>query len=348
MFATLLGALPRPIVGPDGAPNDPRAADDLDPEIVDDLVVAAVRAQGAAGLEPVTDGRLRDPNSDRLVDLIAAGSADVAAASIVDAWRFVAATTDRAVKQALPGPYSLGRRLAAGPSGRGAPRRATAEALALGSAEVLAPIVQALANAGCPLVEIEETDGHLIGDDEGERRLFREAHRRLTDVTRSGGAGQGGEIHLSLSIVGGSAAGAGVETILDAPYASLAVDLIAGPDNWNLVTRTPSTVGVIAGVLSAGTDDESREVMLWGAHYAASSRGRGIDRVGLGSAGPYANLAWEVAVRKMRRLGEAARIASMPRGEELARSLDPRAVSSRRAALGHDAPRPPGPRRRPG
>ena len=41
----------------------------------------------------------------------------------------------------------------------------------------------------------------------------------------------------------------------------------------------------------------------------------------------------------MDRLGEAARLAAMPPGEELARSLDPRAVSSRRAALGHQ-PRP--------
>ena len=44
MFATLLGALPRP----------PLAAD----ASIDELVEAAVRAQEAAGLEPVTDGGL--------------------------------------------------------------------------------------------------------------------------------------------------------------------------------------------------------------------------------------------------------------------------------------------------
>jgi hypothetical protein len=38
----------------------------------------------------------------------------------------------------------------------------------------------------------------------------------------------------------------------------------------------------------------------------------------------------------MRLLGEVAGLATMPPSEELARSLDPKAVSSRRAALGHD------------
>jgi hypothetical protein len=211
-------------------------------------------------------------------------------------------------------------------------------------AEALAVIVTALAAAGCPLVEIEEAEAHLIGGAGRERRLFREAHRRLTD-----GAGRGSGTHLSLSIVGGSAAGAGVETILDAPYASLAVDLIAGPDNWHLVRQAPSGRGVIAGVL-AGREavDEPREIMLWAAHYAASAGGRGPVRVGLGSAGSYAKLTWVAAVRKMRRLGEAARLAEMPPSLELARQLDPRAVSIRTAALGHDAPPPPRRRTRKG
>ena len=45
MFATLLGALPRPTIETDDTER---------------LVEAAVRAQEAAGLEPITDGRLRD------------------------------------------------------------------------------------------------------------------------------------------------------------------------------------------------------------------------------------------------------------------------------------------------
>lgn len=334
MFATLLGALPRPTVDADGEPIVPAPSDD--PDGIDGLIAAAIGAQEDAGLEPITDGRLRDPGFQHLADALTAtvlgetSSEAEAAGGLVDAWRAAAGMTGRAVKQALPGPYTLGRRV--DPTDR--------ERLTSAFAEALAQEVVALAAAGCPLVEIEESEAHRIGGDDDERRLFRDAHRRLTQ-----GTGRVGEIHLSLSIVGGSAADAGIETILDAPYASLAVDLLAGPENWNLVTRTPGDRGVIVGVQGSRDEDEPREVMLWAAHYAASTGGRGAVRVGLGSAGSYANLTWESAVRKMKRLGEAARLASMPPSEELARSLDPRAVSSRRAALGHDAAKPP-PRRR--
>jgi methionine synthase II (cobalamin-independent) len=341
VFATLLGGLPRPPVDTGSQQTDPPT------DAIDADVTTAIRAQEDAGLEPITDGRLRDPDFERLARALGshAGLTDgpltgepqagepptvepQASASIVEGWRAAAALTDRAVKQALPGPYTLARRLETTPGERDKRTQAMAEALA--------ELVTALAAAGCPLVEIEEAEAHLIGDDERERRLFREAHRRLTE-----GAARGSETHLSLSIVGGSAVDAGVETILDAPYASLAVDLIAGPDNWHLVTRAPGGRGVIAGV-QAGREsvDEPREVMLWAAHYAASSGRRGPVRVGLGSAGSYANLTWAAAVRKMGLLGEAARLAALPPSEELARSLDPRSVSSRRAALGHGVPKP--------
>ena len=193
--------------------------------------------------------------------------------TVIEGWRFAAALTDRAVKQALPGPYTLGWRTGAAEDNR------RGRTLAFG--EVLGGIAGALTAAGCPLVEIEELDANLIGSDqEDEQALFREAHRRIA-------AGAGGT-HLSLSIVGGSPAQAGAATLLDAPYASLAVDLIAGPDNWHLVQQAPPERGVIVGALSADEDlDEPKEVLLWAAHYAAT-RGRGIDRVGIGSAGSYA------------------------------------------------------------
>jgi len=315
VFATLLGGLPRPPraddVGPDG------------PASIDALVEIVVRAQEDAGLEPITDGRLRGGEADP-----------------VAAWRFAAALTDRAVKQTLPGPFTLGLRRgdAHDRSADSRPRRRESagrawrehERTTMDIADGLRRQIDALVAAGCPLIEIEEADADLIGDAEGERQLFRDAHQRLTQgVTGT---------HLSLSIVGGSAAGAGVDTILAAPYASLAVDLIAGPDNWNLVTRTPGDRGVIVGVLSAAESiDEPREIQLWASRYAASTGGRGLARVGLGSAGGYANLTWPVALRKLQHLGDAARIASLPPGEELARAVDPRSISARQAALGRDA-----------
>ena len=311
VFATLLGALPTPIVEAEAPSEDP--------------FVAVIRAQEAAGLEPITDGRLRDPRFDRLVEqLLRPDRPDAAVAAVLEGWRALAGETDRATKQALPGPFSVGL-------GAGGTKRER-EARTFGAAEALAAVVEALEDAGCPLVEIEE-DGVGRLEDGAERRLFREAHRRLTET------GHGSEIHRSLSIVGGSVPRAAIDDILETSYASLAVDLIAGPDNWYLVRRMPRERGVVAGVLSAGDVDEAKEVMHWAAHYAASGAGRGRDRVGLGSAGSWANLTWASALRKLDRLGEAARLAAMPPGEELARSLDPRAVSSRRAAIGHQ-PRP--------
>jgi len=266
----------------------------------DDLVSAAVGAQEEAGLEPITDGGFG-------VGL-----------SPVERWRRTAGITGRAVTAALEGPYTAGR------AGGGA------DQTILAAADSLNATLRALAAAGCPMIEIHEPLATRVGSDEGDRARFREAHRRLL-------AGVDGP-HLSLAITGGSVDIAGTETLLAAPYASLAVDLIAGPDNWRLVVATPGDRGIVCGALSPelGSDD-SVEVLLWAAAYAASTGERGPARVGLATASSLAALTWEVAVAKMRRLGEAARLADLP-PDELRRSIDPRAVDIRSAALGRVEP----------
>ena len=302
MFGTLLGGLPSP---------DPRA-----PADAGGAVEAAVRAQDAAGLEPITDGRLG------LVSPFGSGERAFLAwrePVTVEAWHSTVAHTTKAVKQALPGPYSIAR--------RGGSAARARERLAMAAAEALHHEAAALAAAGCPLIEIEETEAHRIGADPAERRLFRAAHRRLAEGLES--------THLSLSIVGGSAWEAGPETILDAPYASLAVDLINGPDNWRVVAQAPGDRGIVAGALRAATaGDDGPEVLLWAAKYAASTGGRGLARVGLGTAGGLAGLTWAEALEKLMRLGHAARLAGLPPGEELASSVDPRSISARSAAVG--------------
>jgi hypothetical protein len=286
MFATLLGALPRP-------PLTGSASTEA-------LLEHVVRAQEAAGLDPITDGGLlvgEDP---------------------IEAWRATAALTDRAVKAVLLGPYS----------------RADGET----RVDALNHVIRDLADADCPLIEIHEPAATRIGMDADERVRFRTLHERLLDgVTGT---------HLSLAITGGDAKAAGVDTLLAAPYASLAVDLIAGPDNWNLVVRTPGDRGVICGVLSAeaGSDD-GPETIVWAAGYATSTGGRGPDRVGIATASSLADLSWDVAVAKMERLGDALRIATASADERRA-ALDPRAVDSRSAALGRDDPGPSHPPRR--
>ncbi len=292
MFATLLGPLPRPPVE-DGSP-------------LESLVEAALRAQETAGLEPVTDGGYRDGGDP------------------VAAWRSTAALTDRAVKQPIEGPYTVGRRL---PGSAGQRSAAT-----LAHAAALNRVLLELAAIGCPLIEIHEPAAVEVGSDAAERALFSAAQLRLLeDVTAT---------HVSLAITGGNADTAGIETILAAPFASLAVDLVGGPDNWRLVTAVPGDRGVICGALPVDADSfDGPETLLWAAGYAASSRGRGPSRVGLATASSLAHLPWAVALEKLRRLGDASRLADRPRDEQV-RAFDPRAVSSRSAALGTVQPPP--------
>jgi len=318
MFGTLLGPLPRPELAIDQA-RDSGGRHDRE-RSVDDLVREAIRAQEQAGLEPIMDGGLRHADPFDVVFSNDAG------ASAVDDWRFAAGCTEVMVKQALPGPYTLGRRLAEG--GVADRRDAASDHTAL----VLNGRIHDLIDAGCPYIEIHEPDATLIGEDPAERRRFKDAQEVLLDSV--------GGVHMSLAITGGNADAAGSDTILVAGYQSLAVDLIAGPDNWRLVARAPESWGIVCGALriKEGTDD-GPELLVWATRYAASTGGRGLVRVGLGTAGGLAALSWTAAVAKMERLGRAAHIAGLPPGDELASSLDPRALDLKSRAFGRRIPK---------
>jgi methionine synthase II (cobalamin-independent) len=314
MFSTVLGALPRP------PSADSEALDD------DDAIRAVIATQQAAGVDLLTDGRLRWRDEVAL-DRFGGATAEVAPAFVAE-WRFTSGVTTTPVKQALPGPYSIGRRLG-GSGGATRDRRRLTERIADG----LNAAARALVEAGCVFIEVHEPDATLIAADETESRLFVDAHRRLT-ADLSGA-------HLSLALTGGNVDTAGTETFLDAPYASYAMDLIAGPDNWRLITRIPGDRGVICGALDsrAGSDD-ARELLVWAANYAASTGGRGLDRVGLAVVPGLVSQEWSVVERKLKRLGESARLAAL-QGEDLKQAMDPRAVDIRSAGLGRYEPQPP-------
>jgi len=299
MFATLLGPLPRP---PLPFAEEPEA-----------LLAAAIRAQEAAGLEPIIDAGFSIGNS------------------AVERWRSTSSQTDRLVKAVVLGPTSVAIASAAR---KGQP--VTAGALThdvIAAAVALNAELLALVGAGCRYIEIHEPAATGMGTDATEVARFREAHALLLDGVTGA--------HLSLAITGGNADAAGVETLLAAPYASLAVDLIAGPDNWRLVAAAPGDRGIVCGAISAASDSDDRvEVLLWAAGYAASTGGRGPLRVGLATASSLAALPWERAVRKMELLGEAARLADLPPDERV-RAVDPRSLDIRSAALGRYVPRRP-------
>jgi hypothetical protein len=145
-------------------------------------------------------------------------------------------------------------------------------------------------------------------------------------------------VHLTLAITGGAADKAGIDTILAGAYASLALDLIDGPDNWYLAVAAPTERGIICGALSAHAGSaDGPEHLLFAARYAASTAGRGIDRVGLATSGSLAELSWDAAATKVRRLGEAARLVTAS-PDERREALDPRAVDIRSAAVGRVEP----------
>jgi len=224
------------------------------------------------------------------------------------AWRSTAARTEHLVKAVIAGPFTSGA----------APGDIRAVALAL-------------VDAGCRWIEVQEPAATTIGTDPDARSRFADGHRFLT-------AELGRDVHLSLAVTGGNADAAGIETVLAGSYSSLAVDLIDGPENWRLAAAAPTEVGLICGALSTreGSDD-GPELLLWAAGYAASTRGRGPARVGLATAGSLGHLTWDVAVRKVERLGHAARLASLPADQRKA-AIDPRAVDIRSAALGRYSP----------
>lgn len=296
MFATLAGAYPWP--------------GDLPPAAA---LEAVIDAQVEAGLGLLSDGR---------VHVAAASTAASTAGELVDAWNAAREAGARRapempVKIAVAGPWSVG-----GPDG------------ALDAGRRLNGAILALAEAGCPVVEIHEPAAPLPADDAG-RRAFAAAHAAVF-----AGAPEG--IHASLAITGGDATTLGPGVLFAAPYRSHLFDVLDGPESWRLIAVAPGERGIVVGVGDATGRRRTRlEEIAWAASYAASTRGRGMDRVGVAPSGSLAALAPGQARAVIDLLGEAATVIAGGR-EELLRRLDPRAIDARSAALGQYRP----PRRR--
>jgi hypothetical protein len=244
------------------------------------------------------------------------GGWPIDAADVVASWRETAARCGAIAKAVLAGPWSSGR-----------------------SMDAVRAQIGDLADAGCRWIEVHEPEATaLASGSPDDHRRFADDHRRLTRDL-------GPDVHLSMAITGGNADALGIDTILAGSYSSLALDLIDGPDNWRLAVAAPSEVGIVCGAMAArpGIPD-GPDILLWAAKYAASTGGRGLDRVGLATAGSFAALTWDVAAAKVRRLGEAAKLVLAPVDAQRA-GLDPRALDARSAALGRWEPPP---ARRPG
>ena len=291
------------------------------------LVGEAVAAQVESGMGLITDGLARWPDPDAAVTAALAAGDTGAEGLLVRAWRATAAlgaapTAPTAhgvqVAQVVPGPWTLAIR-ALGSGAEAGADAADVAARALEIAAALAGELAALAAAGCPVVQVLEPAATAVGADPVARSGFLAAHRRLLE--------DAGPLHAMLAVVGGSAWEAGADTILGAPYASVLVDLVAGPDNWYLVRAAPGERGIVCGALEAGGGRERRDQapeLAWAANYAASANGRGLARVGLANGSLLGSLAPAEARDALRALGRAAALAALPMDEAVAAGLDPR------------------------
>jgi methionine synthase II (cobalamin-independent) len=336
VFAVVHGAWPR--VSPDGvdlaALEADVAAGRTDGaalrEAVERLVADVVAVQVGAGVDLVTDGQVRWPD---MAMTVVTALADTTGGwhPLLEAWRATASLTDRAVAQAVPGPYSMGRRAADGGAqevGAGRPDRT------LALADALASEVGALAEAGCPVILVEEPGAVDVGEDGAERALFAEAQRRLLALAP--------DVHATLVVSGGSAHLAGPHAILGTPYRSFLFDLIDGPDNWYLVRATPGDRGIVCGalrVLEPPTEDQA-PLLVWAAGYAASTAARGPSRVGLSNATSLRGVSPATARALVRELGRGARLAAMTPAQAVEAGLDPRTFNRPKPT----GPKPSGPK----
>jgi hypothetical protein len=270
----------------------------------------AVAAQLDASLELVTEaGALLRDRDAAILGAIEGGDTGPDGL-VVRTWRATAdavravggSGTSAAVAATITGPYTLARRTASG------------DGAMLGSR--LQGELVALAAAGCQLVVVDEPDAATIGTDDVLRDRFRAAQRALLPGDPP--------LHAMLAITGGSAWDAGPETILEAPYASYLLDLLAGPDNWDLARAVPGDRGIVCAALRAPSAEDQAPVLVWAAQYAASMRARGLGRVGLANASSLGGLSIEDAAAALAALGRAAMLAAMEPEEAIAAGLDRR------------------------
>jgi methionine synthase II (cobalamin-independent) len=308
-------------------------------ELTREFISIVLKEQELSGLAMLTDGDVADEDrlrrlvtglggtsSERVVALpdgaavhapIFDGTPAWTGPITVDGWQWADRNTDIMVKQVLVGPYTIARLAAPGETAR--------EGLALALADALNAEMRALAEAGCPLIQVDEGALTTVGDDAAEWRLYAETQRRLTAGLE--------ERHLSLGIYRGAIDPAGHETVLDGPYRSYVVDAFGGPDAWRFVFAVPPEIGVVIGALDAATPalDET-EVMVWAMAWATPEE-RGPARIGIASNGSLRAVGRHAARRKTELMGEAVRIGSMGPLREVAEALDPTPLESKMVPL---------------
>jgi len=304
-------------------------------EVLDEMAVVTLGIVGDGGVRAADrtlpwirglDGlqageRIALPGGEVVTRPVVTGTVGWQAPVLVRDWTFASGESELVVKQTMLGPYTLAA--LAEPADRA--RRIT---LATAFGEALGAELRALADAGCAMVEVDEPAATGITADDAEWAVYREAHSRLT-----GNLAAADTPHLSLGLWGGAIDPAGHAALIDPPYRSYLVDVLAGPSAWRFIDAVPAERGIIAGAGDATTErlDET-EVLIWAMAWAAEG-GRGSSRVGVAPNGSLAAIDRHFAHRKCLRLGEAVRIAQMGPLQDVAKALDEAPIQSRMPEL---------------
>jgi hypothetical protein len=323
MFAMLRGQWPRvtsagvDVAALEADVRNGRASRDVLDTALATLADEAVAAQVETGCELVTDGQVAwaDPVAGTLEVLAARDTGPgghLLRGFLATAGR--AADTGVTVAQVVTGPYTLALRDV---GEFGDLRIVNNQALAF--AEALAGELDALRDAGCGVVVVDEPAAAAIRSDEARDGWIR-AHRRMLRDAR--------DQHLMLAVTGGDAPALRGGVIASLPYASVLLDLVGGPDTWHLARELPGERGVVCAALATlpgkRLGDQSPQ-LVWAAQYAASMDRRGLARVGLANASSLAPLSPAEARAALGALVAAARFAVMSREEALAAGFDERA-----------------------
>jgi len=187
------------------------------------------------------------------------------------------------------------------------------------------------AEAGCPLVEVHEPAGSLPVDERDgwpsrpPTRSFSTASR--TTFTRRS--------RSPVATAWSSARTASSRRRIEASSSICSTARRAGAW-WRWRRRSGGSRRRRRRQRPGGETD--LEDIVWAAAYAASTGGRGMERVGIAPSGSLADLPPDRARTVVELLGEAAAVIAGGREAILAR-LDPRALDARAAALGGDRPR---------
>jgi 5-methyltetrahydropteroyltriglutamate--homocysteine methyltransferase len=318
---TVVGSYPKP--PPEGGDfhlrktlhaleKDGATSDDLT-RAQDELVREVIAEQEGAGIDLITDGQVRwedivTPFARHMVGFeiggllrffdnnvyyrrpVCTGEIDWRGPCSVDAFQFAAAAASAAdVKAVIPGPVTFARLSVDNYYG-------DHEAFVTAIAHVLAQEAFELEAAGAREIQIDEPALLAAPED------LELAHRSIATITR-----ELENAKTTLATYFGDAKRLGTD-IFNLPVHAVGFDLVAGPENNEILASAPDTMGIQAGVVDA------RNTMLENLEDLSRQIRSLVDRLGEDRlrVSPSAGLEFlprEKARSKLARLAEAARKA---------------------------------------